>query len=90
MGIKISPFNPYGDIVLDNSVETYLHLIEELNKLDFAYVELMRHSQRSALYKSEIIEDEIEFFGSKIRQIVIANGGYDKVSAEAELEKGIA
>ncbi|MFZ4929580.1 alkene reductase [Chryseobacterium sp. Mn2064] len=90
VGIKISPFNSYGDIVLDDSVGTYIYLIEELNKLDFAYVELMRCSPYSASPENDGANNEIELFGSKIRQTVIANSGYDKTSAEAELEKGIA
>lgn len=90
VGIKISPFNPYGDIVLDNPADTYMYLIEELNKLDFSYVELMRYSPHSASPENYGADNEIELFGRKIRQTVIANAGYDKVSAEAELEKGIA
>jgi len=90
VGIKISPFNPYGDIVLDNPVDTYMYLIKELNMLDFSYVEIMRQSPHSASPENYDADDEIELFGRKIRQTVIANAGYDKVSAEAELEKGIA
>ncbi|GHE40773.1 alkene reductase [Sphingobacterium griseoflavum] len=90
VGIKISPFHPYGDIVMDAPARTYTHLIQELNKLDFAYVELMRRNPNFASPDHYVAENEIDFFGSKIRQAVIANGGYDKASAEAELEKGIA
>lgn len=90
VGIKISPFNPYGDIVLDDPAGTYMYLIEELNKLDFAYVELMRRSPHFTSPENYGVDNEIELFGSKIRQTVIANAGYDKASAEAELEKGIA
>jgi N-ethylmaleimide reductase len=81
VGIKISPFHPYGDMVLADTAATYTHLIEKLNEMDFAYVEIMRGGSA---------DNEIELFGSKIRQTVIANAGYDKASAEAELEKGIA
>ncbi|WP_443936444.1 alkene reductase [Pedobacter sp. MW01-1-1] len=90
VGIKIAPFHTYGDMLLDDPVETYTHLIEELNKLDFAYVELMRSSTYSPSSGHDVVENEIEFFGRKIRQTVIANAGYDKAAAEAELEKGIA
>lgn len=90
VGIKLSPFHPYGDIVLNDPALTYTHLIEELNKLDFAYVELMRRSPNHPSPGHYAAENEIEFFGRKIRQTVIANAGYDKASAEAELEKGIA
>jgi N-ethylmaleimide reductase len=34
--------------------------------------------------------DEVGFFGSMIKQLVIANAGYDKATGEAELKKGIA
>ena len=90
VGIKIAPFHRYGDMVLDDPTATYTYLIEKLNELDFAYVELMRHSPAFTSPEHDAADDEIEFFGRKIRQIVIANAGYDKASAEAELEKGIA
>ncbi|TLU96987.1 alkene reductase [Dyadobacter luticola] len=89
VGIKLSPFHPYGNIVLDQPVETYQYLIDELNKLDFAYVELMK---RNAYFPSPAhypSEDEITLFGHRIRQTVIANSGYEKASAESELEIGI-
>ncbi|MCF0049050.1 alkene reductase [Dyadobacter sp. LJ53] len=90
VGIKISPFHPYGNMVLDDPAGTYMHLIEELNKLDFAYVELMRRSPYFPSPAHYPGDDEIELFGRLIQQTVIANAGYDKASGEAELEKGIA
>lgn len=90
VGIKISPFHPYGDIILDDPAATYNYLIGEMNKLDFAHVEIMRRSPQFPPPGNYACENEIEFFGRKIRQTVIANGGYDKASAEAEIEKGIA
>ena len=90
VGIKISPFHPYGDIVLDDPTATYTHLIEKLNEMDFAYVEIMRGGPFFPSAEHLSADDEIELFGRKIRQTVIANAGYDKASAEAELGKGIA
>ncbi len=90
VGIKISPFHPYGDMVLDDPTATYTCLIEKLNEMDFAYVEIMRRSPFFPSPEHLSVVDEIELFGRKIRQTVIANAGYDKASAEAELEKGIA
>lgn len=90
VGIKISPFHPYGHIVLDNPVETYTYLIEQLNKLDFAYVELMKRSPFFPSPAHYPADDEVELFGKMIKKTVIANTGYDKAKAEAELEKGIA
>ena len=90
VGIKISPFHPYGDMIFDNPVDTYTYLIRELNKLDFSYVELMRRSPYFPSPAHYPADDEIELFGSMIKQLVIANAGYDKATGEAELEKGIA
>jgi N-ethylmaleimide reductase len=90
VGIKISPFHPYGHMILDNPVGTYSYLIEQLNKLDFLYVELMRRSPNFPSPSHHPADDEIELFGRMIQQTVIANAGYDKASAEAEIEKGIA
>ena len=90
VGIKISPFHPYADIVLDNPVTTYTYLIDELNKLDFAFVELMKRSPMFPPVAHYPSDDEIEFFGSLIKHTVIANTAYDKATAEEELEKGIA
>ena len=90
VGIKISPFHPYGNMILDDPAGTYTYLFEELNKLDFAYVELMRRSPYFPSPSHYPADDEIELFGKLIKQTVIANAGYDKTSGEAELEKGIA
>lgn len=90
VGIKISPFHPYGNIILDNPVETYTYLIKELNKLDFAYVEIMKRSPYFPGPAHYPADDEIVLFGTMIRQTVMANAGYDRDTAEAELEKGIA
>ena len=49
--------------------------------------------QRSPYFPSPAhypADDEITLFGGMIQQTVIANAGYDKASAEAELERGIA
>lgn len=90
VGIKLSPFHPYGDMVLDDPAGTYTYLIEELNKLDFAYVELMRRSPYFPSPAHYPADDEIDLFGGLINQTVIANAGYNKATAESELEKGIA
>lgn len=90
VGIKISPLHPYGDMILNAPVETYSYLIEELNKLNFAYVELMKRSPSFPPPAHYPDMEEIELFGNQIKQTVITNSGYDKASAEAELAKGIA
>lgn len=49
--------------------------------------------RRSPIFPSPAhypVDDEIELFGKTIKQTIIANSGYDKTKAEAELKKGIA
>ncbi|WP_276090325.1 alkene reductase [Pedobacter sp. JY14-1] len=89
VGIKLSPFHPYGDILFDNPVETFQYLIDQLNQLDFSYVELMKRSPMFPV-ASYPPDDEIELFGKQIKTTVIANSGYNKASGEAELKKGVA
>lgn len=90
VGIKLSPLHPYGDMILNDPEGTYTYLISELNQLDFNYVELMTRSPHFPSPEHYPIGDEMDTFGQKIKQTVIANAGYDKISGEAELERGIA
>lgn len=90
VGIKISPLHPYAEIVLENPVATFAYLIEELNKLDFAFVELMKRSPMFPAIPSYPTDDEIELFGKLVKHTLIANTAYNKETGEAELEKGIA
>lgn len=90
VGIKISPFHPYGGIVFDDPVKTFSYLIQELNKLDFAFVELMKQLPMYPALPSYPTEDEVELLGKLVKQTLVVNGAYDRVTAEAELEKGIA
>lgn len=90
VGIKISPFNPYSAMVCDDPLATYSYLIQELNKLDFAFIELSRKSPMFPLLPHYPECDEIEVFGKLSKHPVIANTNYDRESANQELERGIA
>lgn len=90
VGIKISPLHPYADVAFDDPVASYDYLINELNKLDFAFVELMKRSPMFPLLPHYPQDDEMELFGNKIKQTLIAGTGYTRETGEAELQKGIA
>lgn len=90
VGIKISPLHPYAGIVQENPLATFSYLIGELNKLDFAFVELMKKGLSFPLLPHYPQDDEIELIGKLIKQPLIAGTGYDRNSAEAELQKGVA
>jgi len=85
VGIKISPFQPYAGIRLDNPIATYRYLIAELNQLPIAFVELMRRSPMFPLLSHYSQEDELDVFGKAIEHPLIANGNYDREAAEAVL-----
>lgn len=90
VGIKISPLHPYAGIAFDDPSATYTYLINELNKLDFAFVELMKRSPMFPLLPHYPADDEIECFGKLVKHTLIAGTAYTRDTGEAELEKGIA
>ena len=90
VGIKLSPFQPYGDIIFENPIESYSYLIEQINKLDLAFVEYMKRNFNLIETPHYPSGDEIKLLASKIKKKVIANTNYTKESAEQELKKGIA
>lgn len=90
VGVKISPLNPYAGISLIDPIATFTYLITELNKMDFAFVELMKRSLMFPLLPHYPKDDEIELFGKLSTQTLIANTGYSRETGEAELQKGIA
>lgn len=90
VGIKISPFHPYGDISFDDPIKSFTYLIEKLNEMDFFFVELMKKSPMFPLLSHYPATDEIELFGSLVRTKLIANTAYTKETGEVELNKGIA
>jgi NADH:flavin oxidoreductases, Old Yellow Enzyme family len=90
VGIKISPLQPYVGIVQKDPVATFSYLIGELNKMDFAFLELMKRSPMFSLLPGYPEDDEVELFGRLSKNTLIANTAYTRETAEAELEKGIA
>ena len=92
VGIKISPLHPYASIAFDDPVKTYNYLIDELGKMDFAFVELMRRAPMFPLLPHYPKEDEIALFGPRIRQrhALSAGTGFDAASGEALLQSGAA
>lgn len=90
VGVKLSPLHCYAGIALADPVSTFTYLIGEINKRNLLFVELKR---RSPLYPAPVhypTQDEISLFGSLSQVTVIANSGYNRVTAEQELDRGIA
>lgn len=89
VGIKLSPSIPYNGMIDSNPTELYQYLLNELNQLPLAYVQLM-----NAMFLSDNLpqytRDVMGVFSPATKHMIIANGGYDRESGEAELDKGRA
>lgn len=88
-GIKLSPSIPFNSILDSNPTAIFSLLIEKLNEMPLAYVHLM-----NALFPIDNLphypKDVMGTFGTLSKHLVMANGGYNAETGEAELQKGIA
>ncbi len=87
--VRLSPTSTYNNITHENPEEQFTALISKLNELPLAYVHMMNvpfPKDQFPQYPSNCIDA----FGKLSVHPVIANCGYNRESAEAELEKGIA
>lgn len=88
-GIKLSPTIPHNSILHEDPLAQFTALIGELDKMELSYIHLM-----NSLFPLDSLpqypQDVLENFGKLTKHLIIANGGYDGKSGEAELGKGIA
>lgn len=88
-GIKLSPSIPFNSILDSNPTSVFSLLIEKLNAFPLAYIHLM-----NALFPIDNLphypKDVMGAFGKLSKHLIIANGGYNRETGEAELQKGIA
>jgi N-ethylmaleimide reductase len=89
VGIRISPTSTYNNIYHEHPVEQFTALLTELNRMPLAYVHLMNVPFPAEKYPQYPVQP-IETFGRLTQHPVIANFGYTRETAEAEIEKGIA
>jgi N-ethylmaleimide reductase len=86
-GIRLSPYGVAGDMPNYNEIDaTYDFLSKELNKLDIAYIHLVDHAAMGAPTVPMEIKKLIRL---NFKNTIIGCGGYDKESAEADLESGL-
>lgn len=88
VAIKISPTSTYNNIIHQNPIEQFTLLIEELNKLPLAYIQIMNMPFPADKFPQYPV-NPVETFGKLSQHTVIANCGYTKETGEAALEKGI-
>ncbi len=86
-GIRLSPYGVAGDMPNYPEIDaTYNYLSIELNKLDIAYIHLVDHSSMGAPNVPVEIKQLIR---KNFKNTLIICGGYDKESAEKEIESGL-
>jgi N-ethylmaleimide reductase len=86
-GIRLSPYGVAGDMPNYPEIEeTYDYLSMEINRLEIAYIHLVDHSAMGA----PIVPVEIKkMIRKNFKNNLILCGGYDKESAEADIESGL-
>lgn len=89
VGIKLSPSVSFNSIIDSNPTELYTYLINKLNELPLAFVELMQPI--SPLDKfPDWPKDTLKAFSHLSRHTVIGNVGYDHKTGESTLLSGEA
>jgi N-ethylmaleimide reductase len=86
-GIRLSPYGVASDMPHYPEIDaTYDYLSKELNKLDIAYIHLVDHSAMGA----PAVPIEIKkLIRKNFKNTLICCGGYNKDSAEADIENGL-
>jgi N-ethylmaleimide reductase len=90
VGIKLSPSNRFYGMFDSDARATFGHVIGELVARGIAYVHLMEPSAADLATGTVQIAQVAKAFRPQIRATLIANGGFDKASAEAALAAGAA
>ena len=86
-GIRLSPYGVAGDMPNYPEIDaTYDYLSKELNKLEIAYIHLVDHSSMGAPAVPVEIKKAIR---KNFKNTLIICGGYNKASAEADIESGL-
>jgi N-ethylmaleimide reductase len=87
VGIKISPTLAMGGFApTDQNVPTYDYLVERLNSLPLSHLHVVRAPNDLTGTPVAALQDTIGHFRERFRGPLIANFGFDKVSATAAIE----
>ena len=88
VAIRLSPYGVGGSMVPYPEInDTYSYLAAQLDKLGILYIHLVDHSAMGAPEVPLAIKQTIR---EKLSNTLILAGGYSKVTAERDLESGLA
>lgn len=87
VGIKLSPVIPYNGITDSDPKALYTYLISKLNELPLAYLHLMRAMMPIDAFP-HWPKDVLGTFAPLFDKTIIANGGFDRETAEETISSG--
>jgi len=91
VGIKIAPTMAMGGFApTDQTVATYDYLVGRLNDLPLSHLQVVKASSDLAATPVAALQDTIGHFRALFRGTLIANFGFDKVSANSVIQAGQA
>jgi N-ethylmaleimide reductase len=88
VGVRLSPTNPFNDMVDSNPAATFAAVVGELNRFGLAYLHVVEPAASDPLPDGEV--PDIRFFRNRWRGALIGNKGYDLARANAVIEAGAA
>jgi len=87
VGIRLSPYGVMNEMeISDDVVETYQYLTTQLNRINVAYIHLVDHESMGAPTFSKSLKQHIRTI---YNGTIILSGGYDKETAERDLQDEI-
>ncbi|MBO0756571.1 MAG: alkene reductase [Bradyrhizobiaceae bacterium] len=88
VGVRLSPTNPFNDIADSKPAATFTTAIDELNRLNLAYLHVVEPVAGDPVASGET--PDIRYFRRLWPRALMANKGYDLPRANAALRDGAA
>lgn len=91
VGIKLSPTMTMGNFApTDQTVATYDYLVEQLNDLPLSHLQLTRAPNDLTGTPIQVLQNTIGYYRQRFNGTLIANHGFDKLSANEVVESRLA
>jgi N-ethylmaleimide reductase len=93
IGVRLSPYGTFNDMVDSDPVALFTAAINKLNGYNLAYVHMIEPRSTSAGGGDQVLEDApitSEMFRAAYQGKFISAGGYDQAMGEKVLEEGLA
>jgi N-ethylmaleimide reductase len=88
VGVRLSPSNPFNDMIDSNPAATFATAVDELNRFGLAYLHVVEPAAGDPITDGEA--PDIRFFRKLWRGALMGNKGYDLARANAVIEAGWA